>query len=94
MNLFQKLIRAIERNSRSNERRYLVEELEDMMIDTYCIDHRSRIHQIEERLRALAKSDLNADLNRNKPLKSVSQMVKEDDCGVPEGLVGEWRAPV
>ena len=92
MKLFDKLIRAIERNSRQNERRKLVMELEDIMIDR---DHENpRIRQIIERMNVLDRADLDSYLNRDKPVKSVSQQIEEDDCGVPDGLVGEWKAPV
>lgn len=92
MKWMHKLIRAIERNSRQNERRKLVMELEDIMIDR---DHENpRIRQIIERLNVLDRADLDSYLSRDKPVKSVSQQIEEDDCGVPDGLVGEWKAPV
>lgn len=90
MGLLDRFIRAIERNSRSNERRRLIEELEDIYATRDYND--SRAKWIGERLEALGKADLDAYLNRHLPVKSVSQMI-EDDCGVPEGLVGEWKAP-
>lgn len=89
---FDRLIRAIERNSRNNERRKLIEELGWLYVDGQHKSPRSK--QIVERLDFLAKQDLDSYLKRNKPVKSVSQMVEEDDAGVPEGLVGESRAPV
>jgi hypothetical protein len=106
MKMFSKIIRAIERNSRQNERRKLVEELEDIFITRNYNDKRAQ--QIMERLGSLRRDDSCAYLNRDKPVKSVSQMIAEDDCGVPasyyrtkqafdddlEGLVGEWKAPV
>lgn len=89
---FSRIIRAIERNSRANERRKLTQELEQINHDREWAAH--RVRQILDRLNVLGKADLDSYLNRNKPVKSVSQMIEEDDCGVPDGLVGEWKAPV
>lgn len=89
MKLLHNIIRAIERNSRQNERHQLVEELDDLYA---ARDYDSpRIVQIIERLNVLNRDDLQAYMERNQPIKSVSQMV--EDAGVPDGLAGEWKAP-
>lgn len=76
MKLLSNLIRAIERNSRSNERRQLTEELQDIYICREYDDRRAR--QIIERLHVLAGEDLSGYLNRNSPVKSVSDMVRDE----------------
>jgi hypothetical protein len=76
MKLFSNLIRAIERNSRSNERKHLTEELQDIYIARKYDDDRAR--WIIERLHILAGEDLSGYLNRNSPIKSVSDMVKDE----------------
>lgn len=86
MKLFDRFIRAIERNSRENERVKLVAELDALDADR---DHAvKRIPQIIARLDLLANADIAEYLNRHEPVKSVSQMV-EDDATLPEGA---WKA--
>ena len=76
MKLFSKLIRAIEANSRNNERKKLQQELEDIFLDREYNDRRAR--QIMERMHVLAGQDLSGYLNRNVAVKSVSDMVKDE----------------
>lgn len=106
MNLFDRFTRAIERNSRDNERRNLVAELDQLFIDRDYIEH--RIPQAIERLATLREADQEATYGKPAaPKRPIIEIVEDDatpahhwhgykhkDCGVPDGLVGEWRAPV
>lgn len=92
MKLFNRLIRAVERAGRSQERRQLTDELQDIFNQRKFDDQRA--HWIIDRLSVLDGADLDAYLNRDKPIKSVSEQVKDAEYSAPEGLAGEWKAPV
>lgn len=90
MNLFDRIITVIERNSRDTERRNLYRERYQLAREREYGAH--RLSQIESRLAVLRGMDQEIAYGRLSMPKQHVEII-EDDCGVPEGLVGEWRAP-
>lgn len=93
MNLFARLIRAIERLNLRAERRKLCAERHAIYRNDLSLVAACRLVAIDRRLSELGDKPRRAvPYIGEESVRMVRPMV-EDDCGVPDGLVGEWRAP-
>lgn len=87
MSWFNRFTAWLDARERADERRTLRRELD--MLDRLTA-HRKP--QIIARLEKLRLADQQASYGQaHFPARRFS--IVEDDCGIPEGLVGEWKAP-
>lgn len=88
--LFSKFIAHMDAQERADERLALCREMDELDRDRDYIAH--RVPQIIARLVVLRREEQEALYGKPSPVRKIE--IIEDDIGSPDGLVGEWKAPV